>query len=141
MIWHKVKASHEEAQETSLGPWPGNQFLGVALPSIKALRKKVIVRYKRKKVEAKVADVGPWSIRDDDYVFGKARPRAEILKGKICPTVEGGAHYPSVPDGKGGFRDTPVSNGSGIDLFPATAKALGIKLNDNVIVSWRFKEE
>lgn len=141
MIWHKVKASHEEAQETSLGPWPGDQFLGVALPSTKALRKKVVVRYEDKEVEATVADVGPWTIDDDEYVFGDAQPRAEINKGKAFPTTKNGKQTPSVPDGKGGFRDTPVSNGSGIDLFPATAKALGIELNDNVIVSWAFKEE
>lgn len=139
MIWHKVLATHEEAQETSLGTWPGDDFLGVALPSKKALRRKVLLRYQDKEVEAEVRDVGPWMTDDDDYVFGEARPRAEILKGKASPTTLGGTQRPSVPDGHGGFKEVSLSNGAGIDLFPATAIALGIEINDNVELEWCFK--
>lgn len=141
MTWHTVKATHEEPQTTSLGEWPGDSFLGVALPSTKALRKKVIVRYKDKEVEAEVRDVGPWCIDDEAYVFGDEPPRAELLKGEFCPTTKDGLDAPTAPDEKGVMREVNVSNGAGIDLFPATAKALGIELNDNVIVEWAFKEE
>lgn len=139
MEWHRgVIATHEEPQITSLGPWPGDDFLGVALPSVKSLRKKVLVAYQGLECIAEVYDVGPWCHDDDDYVFGPFRPRAEIFKGRVCPVKIGSNIKPSIPDGNGGFREVGKSNGAGIDLFPATAKALGIPLNLNVLVDWQF---
>lgn len=136
MQWHLgIKATHEEPQETSLGPWPGDGVLGVALPSVKALRRRVAVRYHSNIVYTVCLDVGPWCIDDDLYVLGHARPRSEILEGKLCPrSLEGG--NATIPDGSGGYKAAFISNGAGIDLFPATAIALGIKLNDNVLVDW-----
>lgn len=140
MNWHfGIKASHEEAQVTALGPWQGDDVLGVALPSRKALRRRVAIRYHGNIVYTECLDVGPWCIDDDPYVLGHARPRAEILEGKLCPrSLEGG--NATIPDGKGGYKAAFISNGAGIDLYPATAIALGIKLNDNVQVDWYFDD-
>lgn len=140
MNWHLgIKATHEEPQITSLGPWPGDHVLGVALPSKKALNRRVVVRYGGNTVYATMLDTGPWCTDDEDYVFGSERPRAEKLDGKLCPlTLNGGTA--SVPDGNGGFKSALISNGAGIDLFPATAIALGIKIGKNVLVDWSFDD-
>lgn len=138
MYWHlNILGTHEEEQQTSLGDWPGDDFLGVALPSPKALKRSIVVEYKGTEVTCVVGDVGPWVIDDQDYVLGEARPRAEILKGKFCPrSLQGG--NATVPDGNNGFIAALISNGAGIDLFPGTAKALGIPIGENVLVSWSF---
>lgn len=140
MLWHSgIKATHEEAQETSLGPWPGDDVLGVALPDSKALNRQVIVRYGGNIAYCTVLDVGPWCIDDDPYVFGTSRPRAEKLNGAFCPrTIDGG--NATVPDGNGGFKAALVSNGAGIDLFPGAAKALRIPIGQNVLIDWAFDE-
>lgn len=139
MEWHRgVIATHEEPQITSLGPWPGDDFLGVGLPSVKSLRKKVLLAYQGLECIAEVYDVGPFSIDDDEYVFGTEKPRAETFKGKQCPRSLKDDSIATIPDGKGGWKEINISNGAGIDLFPATAKALGIKPNVNVLVDWRF---
>lgn len=132
--WKKVFATHEEPQETSLGPWPGDDFLGVALPCAKALRLKIEVKYKEKIVTGTVGDVGPWCIDDDQYVFGDSRPRAEIYRGKSCPlSLQRVDEVASVQG-----RKIYECNGAGIDLFPGMAKALGIPIGHNVEVEWRF---
>ncbi len=138
--WHLgIKATHEEKQETALGPWQGDDVLGVALPCRKALNRSVAVRFHGKIIYCTVLDLGPWAIDDDAYVLGNARPRAEILEGKACPrTVDGG--FATVPDGEGGFKPALISNGAGIDLYPGTAKALGIPLGKNVQVDWYFDD-
>lgn len=133
---HKVFATHEEPQVTSLGPWPGDQVLAVALPSIKALRKRLYVHYQWKQCYCEVLDVGPWSVDDDAYVFGEAEPRAMIYKGRACPRRLTDKSLATIPDGKGGWKTCPKSNGAGIDLFPAVAKSLGIPIGHNVWVSW-----
>ena len=127
--WKKCFATHEESQVLSTGDWLGNQYPGIALPSTKALRKWVEIRYKGHWTCARVMDVGPWTIDDDAYVFGNEKSRAELCKGKYCPRV---------------LTDVVIENtflkcnGAGIDLFPQTAKDLGIAINDNVILEWRF---
>lgn len=138
MKWKKVFATHEEIQVTSLGPWPGDDFLGVALPCFKALRLKVEVRYGENIVIASIGDVGPWAIDDCSYVLGEDRPRAEFYKGRPCPRslVHGGRA--TLLDSDGNPISTPLCNGAGIDLFPGTASHLGIKIGDNVDVEWRL---
>lgn len=134
----KVLCTHMEPQPLAIGPWKGDSFPGVALPSTKALRKWVIVRYGDLFTCAMVADVGPWATDDDAYVFGDEKSRAETHKGRYCPLKIGSLALATVPDGNGGFVGVTVCNGAGIDLFPATAKALGIQDGDNVMVEWKF---
>lgn len=133
--WKKVLATHEERQGTALGDWPGDYFPGVALPSSMALTKWVELRFGDKWTIAQVRDVGPWCIDDTAYVFGESKPRAELQKGEYMDTDLGkaGIQSPTV----GGIT-VKSSNGSGIDLFPATAKALGITIGENVTLEWRF---
>lgn len=126
--WHKVFGTHEEPQRLSKSDWLGDNFPGVALPDQKALYKWVELRYKDHWTIAQVRDVGPWCTDDRLYVFGGGRPRAEIFKGEHCRINDGGELH------------SLVSNGAGIDLFPETAKALGIKPNENVTLEWRFIE-
>lgn len=126
--WHKVLATHEEKQQLSRSDWLGDHFPGVALPSSKAHGKWIELRYKDKWTCASVADVGPWCIDDDLYVFSGGRPRAEIFKGEYCRVSDGGE------------MQKILSNGAGIDLFPETAKNLGLNINENVILEWRFLE-
>lgn len=141
MNWKRVLATHEEPQVLSTGPWLGDSFPGVALPSKNAMRRWVIIRNGDRCTCAQVMDLGPWCHDDDDYVFGTAKPRAERFKGEQCPVDLSKPNVkPSVPDGNGGFRTVGVSNGAGIDLFPYTAKQLGIKVGSNAFVEWTFIE-
>lgn len=138
MDWKRnIFATHEEAQLLSTGPWPGDKFPGVALPCREALMKWIIVRYQDRCTCAQVVDVGPWCISDKAYVFGGARPLAEQMKGKTIdanPELDG-IQFPTV-------QGVPIkaSNGAGIDLFPAVARALGIRLGENVNIDWRWIE-
>lgn len=136
-MWHNVLATHMEPQVLAVGEWLGDDFLGCALPSTKALRMQVLIEYNGIEVICEVADVGPWCIDDDQYVFGEEIPRAQEYKDLICPRKVTGT-VATVPDGMGGWKVPPKCNGAGIDLFPATAKALNIKQGDNVWVSWCF---
>lgn len=129
--WKKCLATHEEKQTLSTGDWLGDKFPGVALPSTKALRKWVEIRYNGRWTCAQVMDVGPWCIDDDQYVFGNEKARASGCKGKFCPRV--------MTDLVIEYHEMKC-NGAGIDLFPETAKNLGIALNDNVVLEWRFLE-
>ena len=138
MKWKKAFATHEEPQILSTGPWLGNAYPGVALPCKKAEGKWVILRYGDNWTVARVMDIGPWCTDDDDYVFGDSKPRAEIYKGQYCPLRKGSSALPSVPDGKGGFRQVEVCNGAALDLFPATAEALRIPKDENVFLEWSF---
>lgn len=139
--WKKVFATHEEAQKLSVGPWLGDEFPGVALPAVKALRRWVMLRHGSLWTLAQVVDVGPFCEDDDAYVLGIARPRAERLKGEACPrTLADPESRASVPDGKGGFEEIKISNGAGIDLFPRTARQLKIPIGENVMLEWRFVE-
>jgi hypothetical protein len=138
--WHRVLATHEEAQELALGPWLGDDFLGVALPDRNALQKQVEVRFEGNSILATVADVGPWCVDDSEYVFGNEMPRAQKLLGLFCTARKGTTICPTVPDGQGGMRAAMKSNGAGIDLFPEVARRLGIGLGRNVWVDWRFFE-
>jgi hypothetical protein len=97
-----------------------------------------MVRYKDLQCITEVADVGPWCVDDDAYVFGEAKPRAEEHRGRYCPRKEGSRALATVPDGFGGWIGVAVCNGAAIDLFPGTAKALGIEINQNVYVDWWF---
>lgn len=73
-----------------------------------------------KQVVCQIRDVGPWLIDDDKYVLGDARPVAEPKGSKI-------------PRGKNKGK---TSNGAGLDLTPAAARAIG--LSGMGKVSWRF---
>jgi hypothetical protein len=126
--WKRVLCSHEEKQILAASDWLGDNFPGCALPDQKALTKWVEIRYKGNWTPAQCRDIGPWTIDDSAYVLGNARPRAEIFKGEHVRVHDGGPLHEL------------TSNGAGIDLFPATAKALGINLNENVQVEWRFLE-
>lgn len=140
MSWKKVLATHEEPQQTSLGPWPGDDFLGVALPCALALRLKVEVRYNSKTVIATIADVGPWAIDDCQYVLGESAPRASFFRGRPCPRSLTHGGRATLLDKAGNPISTPLCNGAGIDIFPEVARQLGIKLGDNVEVEWRIAE-
>jgi N-acetylmuramoyl-L-alanine amidase len=76
-----------------------------------------------KDVVCEIRDVGPWVIDDDKYVLGDARPVAEPKGSKI-------------PRGK---HQGKTSNGAGLDLTPAAAKAIGLSGMGNV--DWRFLTE
>lgn len=69
---------------------------------------------KGRSIRAIVLDVGPWNTRDEAYVFGGARPKAE-----------------SGIDEKG-----RATNGAGIDLGEAVWNAL--RMFDNGDVTWSF---
>ena len=139
--WKRVLATHEEPQGLSTGPWLGECFPGVALPCVKALRKWILLRYGDRLTCAQIMDVGPWCEDDDAYVLGIAIPRAQQLKGERCPRkLSDPESTANVPDGKGGFRNCPTSNGAGIDLFPRVARELGIPIGLNVEVEWRWLE-
>lgn len=143
MNWKKVLGTHEESQTLSTyhsnpkGQWLGDYYSGVALPSVKALGKWLIVRCGDKWTCARVSDVGPWCQDDDDYVFGTERPRAEILKGEPCPRIKGTQLVATLPDG----TKCDKSNGAGIDLFPEVARSLGIPIGTNLLVEWAFIDE
>jgi len=138
--WHlNIFATHEERQETATGPWPGDHILGVALPCTRAIRKKIRIRHGLLECVATILDIGPWCIDDALYVLDGQRPRAELLKGKPCPTWIGGPAVASVPNGNGGMKIAPISNGAGIDLYPGTARALGIPIGENAFVDWCFE--
>lgn len=73
-----------------------------------------------KTVICQIRDVGPWLVDDDKYVLGDKRPVAEPKGSKI-------------PRGKNKGK---TSNGAGLDLTPAAAKAIGLSGMGNV--QWRF---
>lgn len=130
---HKgIFATLEEPQELSTGPWPGDDFLGCALPDRRALHQYINVYYKGKKVQLQVMDVGPWAVDDHEYVFGDQRPRAEKYKGQACPLRMDGTGHATLPGG----AVPEKCNGAGIDLFPEAARRLG--LTDNAIVDWEW---
>jgi hypothetical protein len=88
----------------------------VALPSVRALRRFVIVRnpLNGRQMYAIVLDVGPWNIDDDEYVFGEHRPQSET----------------------GVDKWKRKTNGAGIDLSEALWKGLG--MTGNTEVEWQF---
>jgi len=111
--------------------------LFVALPSRKALRKLVLIRYAGRVCPAVVLDVGPWfpyraaqfpdQGDDDAYVFHGEPPRAEQWKGHKR---------------RGDPRQLPI-NGAGIDLGDGVIQVLGGAPLDWGLrrVAWRFAEE
>lgn len=90
----------------------------VALPARKALGKFVRLSNPAngKRCLAIVLDIGPWNIKDDEYVFGDARPQAETGTDKF---------------------NRPTNN-AGIDLGERVWKLLGMKGNTDV--EWEFVE-
>lgn len=136
--WHRgIYSTHEEAQSLARGrAWPGDLFPGVALPSTLCMDRWIVIRYKDRFTCALVWDVGPWCTDDSPYTHGIARPRAEQLRGKPCPVTLADPESRATVQGK----VIPYSNGAGIDLFPFTAKLLGIPMGTNVLVDWRWVE-
>lgn len=113
----------------------GMIFPGVALPCKQAEFKWIIIRYGSVFTCAQVRDLGPWTEDDTEYVFGDARPRAELGKG--APILK----RISDPNSWCIYKGKKVSsNGAGIDLFAGTAALLGIPLNESVEVEWKFVE-
>ena len=93
MNWHTVLASREglEGHGTSVGLVIRKDALFVALPSVMALWKTVVIRYGAQIVIAPVLDVGPWNEEDNQYVFGSDNPLAAVGVGKYRnPTNEAG---------------------------------------------------
>lgn len=135
--WKKVLATHEEPQDLSRTKWLGDNFPGVALPSGNAYGKFVEIRYHDKWTIAQVVDHGPWcEDNDDEYVFGDARPRSESAKADFDSNLNKPGIQKATVEGK------PIkeSNGAGIDLFPRVARQLGIPIDINVQLEWRFLE-
>jgi hypothetical protein len=90
----------------------------VALPSTNALSRFVRLRNpaNNRTAYAVVLDVGPWNEHDDAYVFGGARPAAEL-----------------------GVDDRGrATNGAGIDLGEHVWRLLD--LTDNGPIEWEFLE-
>jgi len=113
-----VKATREGlvGQKTASGYVIDTVVPFVALPSTKALRRFVRLTNPAngRSAVAWVADVGPWNIHDEDYVFAGARPQAET----------------------GTDTFGRKTNGAGIDLGEVVWKSLG--MTDNADVDWRF---
>lgn len=118
MIPIRVKATREGilGGKTASGYVVDTIVPFVALPAFAALRQWVMVTnpLNGRTVRALVLDVGPWNEHDHAYVFGGARPAAELGV-----------------DTRG--RKT---NGAGIDLGEAVWAAL--EMHDNGDVTWEF---
>lgn len=113
-----VKATREGlvGHHTATGWTIDTERFFVALPSHRALGKhvRVVNPANGKSCQAEVCDVGPWNERDDEYVFGGARPQAEM-------GVSISGHG---------------TNRAGIDLGEAVWHALGMQGNGQV--EWEF---
>jgi peptidoglycan hydrolase-like protein with peptidoglycan-binding domain len=97
----------------------GETELAVALPfRFKGPRPKVAVAANGKTIVASIEDVGPW-LTDDPYWQTGKRPIAESKD--------------PLPRGPNKGK---VSNGAGIDLSPAAARAIGI--DGKGVVNWKF---
>ena len=95
-----------------------DQVLGAAVPyKFPGIRPRLKVRNRANGMEVIVGilDVGPWMIDDEAYVMGGERPVAEICFNAKTPLPRG-PHKGTVP-----------SNGAGLDLTPAAAKAIDLK--------------
>lgn len=125
---HVVTASREGriGELTASGQVMRLSTIGVALPSTRALRKKIAVTYGGQTVETSVIDVGPWFEHDDGYVFGARRPAAEL--GMI----------PDSETNPGTMRQ--ARNSAGIDLSDGLIQLLGESPAGWGLrsVSWRF---
>lgn len=113
-----VKATREGllGEETASGYHIDAVVAFVALPSHRALQRFVRVTNPAngRSTLAQVLDVGPHFTHDDGYVFGAARPAAEL----------------------GLKEDGTPMNGAGIDLSEAVWATLGML--DNGPVEWTF---
>jgi hypothetical protein len=96
---------------------------GASLPlRFPAGRRRITVFANGRSITVPILDDGPWNTTDYDYVLGAARPRVERQFAEKLPADNG-----RVP-----------TNRAGIDLLPATARALGI--DGKGFVDWQFKE-
>lgn len=126
---HRVFATREGlvGEESASGYIIDRVVKFVALPSEKAL--KLFVRVTNPKTGlstlAQVLEVGPWSERDDKYVFGPDRPLSEQ---GYKVNREGVVIAANALTGK--------TNDAGIDLGQAVWIALG--MSDNGPVEWEF---
>ena len=126
-----VKATREGlvGQKTASGWIIDTTTLFVALPSVQALRRWIIITnpLNGKSTKAEVLDIGPWNVNDDYYVFQHAtnQPGSVATSTEIRPQAETGTDLFNRP-----------TNGAGIDLGEAVWNALG--MTDNGNVSWEF---
>lgn len=109
-----------------------------ALPTPHALGKHVRITNPAngKSCIAQVLDVGPWNIKDSNYVFQQLTSSTRDYLAQASdgfPTIEVRPQAESGIDLYG--RKT---NGAGIDLGENVWKALG--MTDNGLVSWEFIE-
>ena len=121
-MWKEVEATREglEGKQTAVGLTIRRHSIFVALPSVKALFKTVLLVYDEKPYLVPVLDVGPWNEADDKYVFGDLHPLAE--------------------HGIGKYRKP--TNKAGIDLSDGLIRTMGINPKEWGIrtVKWRFIE-
>jgi hypothetical protein len=122
-----VKATREGliGKTTSTGFKIDSKMPFVALPSTMALYKFIHIHCIEtdRRCIAIVLDVGPWNIKDHEYVFEGKRPMSESRKkvDSVGNVIEG---------------DT---NGAGIDLSEAVWAALGLPLKGgSTTVEWEF---
>jgi hypothetical protein len=114
------------------GEYLDDQELYVSLPTtvddaeVRERGVEVFYRATNRKFVAPIRDKGPWTVNDDAYVFGDARPVAETCHNEGTP----------LPSGSGNNAGKVPANPAGIDLSPALFNALG--LTDNDIVDWRW---
>lgn len=109
---------------------PNDHF--VALPSAKALNKKVKIAYKGKSAVAPVLDVGPWNNDDDYWNLSDSRVYKGIPRGVPQAQV---AYESGRNDGKSGLG-LKVTAPGGIDIGDGTYADLGLGNADWVDVTF-----
>lgn len=133
-IFNNIWGTSEEPQTIACkglrGDWKlRSSDMAIALPSRKALMKKVYIRYRKtgKIVKATVVDVGPWNIDDPYWVKDGGRPEAETNTKKFYS------------------RGYSKTNLAGIDLAYEVWSRLGVSQriaysgNFSAYVDWWFE--
>ncbi|OIO26690.1 hypothetical protein AUJ14_01315 [Candidatus Micrarchaeota archaeon CG1_02_55_22] len=112
-----------DAQTMASGIYSTARTYYAALPTRRALNRNIQVRGPNGKVlTLPVLDVGPFCVRDESYVFGSARPLAEIYRGQIVPVAGCNRKY--------------RATGAGLDVSCQAARELGI--SGKGYADWRF---
>lgn len=111
-----------DRQSSAYGGMVDPSVPGVALPFHFPKKRKVRVFHGDKSVEAWTVDVGPWNTNDQYWNKPDGRPASESQK----------------RDRSKAQNNRVPSNDAGIDLTPATFKALGIPNVGMAKVDWEF---